>query len=242
MQLTLGGYKFPVNGCEVTGRVGYERSDSGRPLRYTQYLDVNGTLFGSGQADMTRLEDELRDALRRPYRDLVLKRDDGGNSALRLINAESLSGVVATSGPDFFEAQGSEYVTTRRFRFTAEATYLMPGTQTALVSWTQTVSVVGNGGPVRSWRVPVNADPIRQTLTKASVIRYTQSGAAVGNFAPPIPPPPVFGRAYLVNEQEAVTRTVGRPLGKYWIEPSVQWNYVFETSKPLVGVTPLPVF
>lgn len=243
MQLFVGTYGFPVNAAGVTGGVRQViRSDSGRPLRYVQGLDVTGTIFGSGQADLTDRENALRAALQKPYVDVVLKRDDGQPSALALLNSKTLSGVVVTSGPEFFEDQGSEYVTTRRFRFSVEATYLAPKAESALVSWTQTVSVLGNGGPIRTWRIPLNADPIRQAVTPRSTIRYTQSGQAVGHLRMPLPAPPMFGRAYLLNEQESVQQDYGRPLGRYWVEPSVRWNYVFEADKLLTGSTPLPVF
>jgi hypothetical protein len=242
VQLFWGSTPFPVNAAAVTGSVQFVRSGSGRPIESVQRVEVGFTLFGAGQKDLSNQEGVIRAALMTPYQDLILRRDDGGIAGISLINNSSLSGCVVVSGPDFGEAQGSEYVTTRRGRFVVEATYLVPGAQTALVSWTQTVSVLGNGGPRRTWREPVNAAPIRQVVKRQTVIRYTQSGQAVGHLVKPFVPPPIFGRAYLVNESEAVQYGTGEPLGRSWRNWPVSWNYVFESDRFLVGTTPLPVF
>jgi len=243
MQLWIGTYAFPAGQCAVTSRVtGIERSDSGRPLRFTLALDVDGVIRGTGQADLSARELQLRAVLATPFQDLILRQDTGPPSSLALVSNQSLSGVVVVSGPDFYKPDGPEFVTTRHFRFSAEAVFLSPGGAAALVSWTQTVSVQGNGGPVRAWRVPINADPIRQVVTPRSIIRYTQQGSATGHTAEPRVPPPVFGRAYLMNESEAVQKVTPRPVGRNWVNYTVSWNYVFESDRPLTGTTPLPAF
>lgn len=242
MQLWWGNTAFPVNAAAVTGTVGYVRSQAGRPLQAVVRAEVTATLFGEGQANLTAQEQVIRSALMTPYRDLILRRDDGGAAGLSLVNNTSLTGCVVVSGPDFFRSDGSEYVTTRQFRFVVEATYAVAGAEAALFSWTQTISVTGNGGPRRTWRLPLNADPVRQVVTPRTIIRYVQVGQAVGHLLAPTAPPPVFGAAYLVNESVSVSSTPGEPMGRAWRMPAVQWNYVFESDRPLFGTTPLPVF
>jgi hypothetical protein len=241
MQLWQGNYGFPVNGALVTSRTEVVRSDSGRPLRWRMYLDVEFTLKGSGPAQLSALENAARDALSRPYVDLVLRDDTGIPTSSRLVNADSISGVMVVDGPTFRDGQGPEFVTLRTGRFTAVAEYVFRGAETALVSFTESISVQGNGGPVRNWRLPVNARPIRQEVTPYSIIRYTQQGAAVGHLIPPARQPPYIDPDLLVNEQDAVSRDVGQPLGKAWINPVTRWTYVFE-SPELIPFNPvLPV-
>lgn len=244
MQLYWGNYAFPVNAAAVTSTLRTFRSQSGRPLRVLMDLRVTATLFGTTQTELTTLENQARSALAQPYKDLVLKQDDGNNSGLRLINRSSVGGVVITDGPNFMDAEGPEYVKTRTLEFTGEAEFILAGVSiSALVSFFETVSVLGNGGPVRRWRVPVGGDsvePIRQIVTPRSMIRYTQSGEAVGLTRYPVPRP-IFPTVYLQNENEAIMRRTPSPKGNAWVDWPISWNYIYDSPRPLTGEPQRPV-
>jgi hypothetical protein len=243
VQLWVGNYAFPANACACTmARRVSALSDSGRPLRYVQTFGVQGTLFGAGQAVLAALENGLRAQLAIEYQDIVLKTDAGLASGLFIPSRQSLSGVRILDGPNFMESRGSEYVTTRKFSFTAEAEFMQAGTETALVSFQETMSVTGNGGPVRRWRIPVNAKMIRQTVSPYSVIRYQHAGTAVGHFGQPIPPEPFFGRDLLVNEQENKATEHPKPLGNSFVNWPVRWNYAGESDVYMRPVHTLPKF
>lgn len=238
MQLSLGnGYTFPTNAAAVTSRVEVIQSGNGRPIRQKMYLDVTASIYGDGQAALTLQENAVRLALSQPYFDIRLKQDSGADSALRLLQNSSLSGTRVTSGPNFTDAQGPEYVKVRTLDFTAEAEFLLPNSN-VVISWVETVGYVGNGGPVRRYRYPVGGislDPIRQIVTPRSLITYTQSGESVGHLGY-YDPVMLFNRAYLVNEREAVQRRTPKPIGRSWVEYSLSWNYIFEIPfKVLVG-------
>lgn len=246
MQLFLGSYAFPVNGALVTTRTTIERSQSGRPLAWLQSIDVVAFLFpvgagASNQEKLTNAEGLLRIALSKPYQDLALKTDSGSLTGTCLINAKSISGVVVTDGPNFEDGMTPEYVAIRTARFKAEARYLFSGTADALVNYQESITVTGNGGPIRKWRIPVNAPPIRQETTKYSIIRTVQQGSAIGYTKYPIPPAPIYGTEFLQNETTAVQEQSPTPMGRGWLNYPITWNYVYESSKPLVGRPRLPI-
>jgi hypothetical protein len=207
------------------------------------YLDVEASYIsppGGGVADLSNWEGQVRDALAVPYDDIYLAADDGSPTASRLTNPASISGVVVSDGPHFPERTTPEWVRVRTVRFTGVAEYVFRGAENALVSFAQTISITGNGGPMRRWRIPVNEyDPIRQRVSKGSIVRLVQSGAAIGHLGYPDPPAPLWDRDLLVNEAEAVTKEVGKPIGKAWVENVTRWNYIFENNKPLNAAIPL---
>jgi hypothetical protein len=240
MQLFWGQYRFPINGASTTSKAEATFSASGRPLRYIIKVGVLAYLDGDGPADLSFQENALRAALAIPYQDLILKLDTGQASSTQLLNATSVSGVRVVSGPDFTnDAKDSEYVTQRTARFEVAAEYLIRGTENALVSFTESVTVTGNGGPDRNWRFPINGPPIRQVVTPYSLITASQSGTAVGHTTRPVPPPPLWPD-YLVNPRHSHTKSTPEPHGRAWLNWPVKWSYSFESDVPLVAMANLP--
>lgn len=240
MQLYWGGYGFPVNACEVTSTTRTEFSAFGRPLRYRVAYDVVAVVDGSGQDDLTSVEIALRTALATPYQDLVLRTDTGRVSSASILNRSSVTGCRVVAGPDFREAQGAEFVTRRTASFTVEAEYLIPGTANAVVNFTETVSIQGNGGPDRFWRFPLNAVPIRQQLTPYSLVRATQSGMAVGHTKRPTRPDPIWPQ-FVVNPADNKSFDQPESKGQAYLNWPIHWSYTFEVGGlPLVGFPNLP--
>lgn len=229
-------YTFLENGVDISSRTRVRLSDAGRPLTYITRLDVGGWLEGDGQAALSLEEDALRQALAVPYLDFKFLTDAGAVSATGLLNSESLTGVRVVDGPHFTGTDGAEYATIRKFDFAVEAEFLIPNTANAVVSFTEQVTIVGDGGPMKRMRVPINATfLVRQQLSLRSIVRATQSGSAVGFSKYPTPPKPLWP-AYLLNDQSQVTRTAPKANGRAFSDYAVQWNYTFESDKPLVGV------
>lgn len=199
-------------------------------------------LYADGQAALTTLENQWKGYLQTPYQDFILKCDDGSSSGLLLINKTSLSGVVVVDGPNFTEADGPEYVNQRNMEFALEAEYVFPGAETWLVSYTETISMKGNGGPRYVPRFPFNYPAINQLVSPTSLIITVQQGKAVGHTKYPEPAKPFAGRTpgLFVNDAEAVVRETPRSIGKGYVEYPISWNYEWRTIKPLSGVPSLP--
>lgn len=245
MQAFWGRYPFPVNQAATTSSIRVITGDNLRPLRRVVTISVDATLDGTGQAALTAAEDACKLALAQSYQDFILKQDSGAASGTRLINQESLSGVRVVSGPDFYDASNGEYVNQRKVRFTAEAVYVYPGSESAIVSWTETLSVQGDGGPDHVWRFPINKfDPFPQEVSRRSLIVTTQSGSAVGHVRYPDFPPPRFGKRprNAVFVGKAAVNNTGTPkaLGQGWIEWPINWSYQWNSIVVLAGTPYLP--
>lgn len=242
MQLVIGNFSFAANAADVTTRTQVIRSDSGRPLRYLGIMDVTATLFAADQYGCSALEYAVRAALAVPYTFISLRHDNGAASASTLTAANGF-GVVISDGPHFEKSAGPEYVTLRTVRFTAECEYVFRGTANAVVSWHDSVSIQGNGGPARKWRIPLRGRPIRQETTQFTIVRATHTGQGIGHLGYPPVPPCVFGTRYLVNESVAVTRGSPEPRGPSGlVNWPVSWSYTCEADVPLIGLPTMPKF
>ncbi len=242
MQLRWGSsYSFPINGCDLASRARVVLSESGRPVRYVARVSVGGWLEADGQAALSVAETALRNALAVPYQDLKFLSDDGAVMAVSLLNANSLSGVRVVDGPNFDGRDGAEYATLRQFGFEVEAEYLITSAANAVLSFSESLSITGTGGPVRRLRVPVNATAlVRQQISPRSIIRATQSGQAVGHLKYPTAPRPLWAAPILLEDQVQVQKGNPKRIGQGFVEYPLAWSYAFESDTPLVGVPGLP--
>lgn len=240
MFLSYGSYIFPSNVTVPTSEVRLITSPTGRPLRYTARMMVKGYLQGAGQAQLVAQELALNAALLVPYQDLVFRQDTNAPTGMRLLEGPSISGVRIVEGPNYTnEAADGEYVIQRAFRFTAEAEYQIISAATAVVSWTETIAIVGTTGPVRSWRKMVNTGPVRQIVYPISTCRVIQSGQAVGYSTRPFAPDPLFP-LYEHFDRRKFAPISPKRLGDSFIEAGIAWSYEFEADVPLVGLPSLP--
>lgn len=240
MQLFWGSYSFPTNQAACTMRLTDIRGDNRRELRRVMSVNVRATLDGSTQAELTLAERLCRAALSRPYLDLVLKQDNGSPSGIQLINQTSLSGVRIVDGPHFPEALTPEYVNSRTVEFTAEAEYVVAGSENAIISWEESVSVMGNGGPDYVMRFPINAGGIPQEVSPTSSIITTQRGRAVCHTKEPPLPRPMFPMtmtrySFPMNKNCGYEYGSPKAIGRGWVEYPLTWQYQWHSTKILKG-------
>jgi hypothetical protein len=234
MQLFWGRYPLSVNGCEVTNRTEAVLSDFGQPVRYKTAYDVLAYIDGSGQAALSAAELKFRANLAVPYQDFKFYCDDGSLSSMSLASAATMTGLKVTN-ISFEEAQGGEFVNRRTAKFTVEGEYLIISARFAVISFQESLSIVGNGGPRRRWRFPMNAAAIRQVVSRGSLVRATQSGKMVGHTTRPVRPRPIFP-LYVVNEADTSGFESAKQIGRALIDWPVSWTYTFERGDgPLIG-------
>jgi len=241
MQLAWGSYLFPVSSATIATATRAVLSDTGRVVRYVVRAQVEGALAGADQAANILLEAALRAALQVQYQDLRLLADTSPVvTATGLINATSLSGVRIVEGPNFANPYGgAEFATIRGFAFAAEAEYLAPDGAGAILSFAESLSITGDGGPTTRWRRPVNGPPVLQVIYPSSTVTAVQRGRAVGHTAaPPIPFPlwPEFEQ----TDRRVIEVDSPKRLGQGLIEYGVSWTYQFEADRPLVGFPGIP--
>jgi hypothetical protein len=240
MQAKWGSrFSFLENGCDIASRTRLVEYD-GRPARYITRVSVSGWLEGDSQSDLASQEDALREALLGDRQDFKFLTDAGGVTPVSLLNSESISGVRVVDGPNFPGDTGAEYATVRRFDFEVEAEFVIRGTENRVLAFTESVSIVGTGGPVRRFRVPINSPIlVRQQISPRSVIRATQRGQALGHTRWPAVPRPNWPLYELVD-QRVIDAQGPRRAGRGFVEFPVSWSYSFESDRPFVGFPNLP--
>jgi hypothetical protein len=241
MQAAWGSTRLPVNGAEVTSQLSVvEQTDYGAPLRSLVAYNVVVWLTGESQSDLSLQELTLRAALARPNQDFILYTDSGATSSASILVSATATGTrcVSITTP---EAQGAEFVNRRTVGFTVTAEYHVANMDRAVISWQERLTIIGNGGPRRVWRFPVNGPAIRQVMTPYSLVRAIQQGHAVGYRVRPTKPAPLFPD-YLVNEGVAAIIDTPKYIGAgQYVNWPVSWSYTFERGDgPLAGVTALP--
>jgi len=241
VQVVWGEYAFPSNGVTVKSRRKTERGEDRLPYMYTDTIECEGYLEGSGQADLTAKQIAMMTAMKVPGKDLILKQDGGLESATVIRNAGSLSGTLIVDGPNFEEVKGPEYATQRKFRFLAEADYPMPTlTGTAIIDWSETITVSG-GGPLYVVQPAIEGPPQRQKVYDQTPVIATQRGYAVGFLGPPAVPGAIwpFALKHAIDGSVTTPKKMGRGVYRKY---RVEWAYSFEWTGPLVGSpTPWPI-
>lgn len=241
MQLRYGPYRFDANAVAVATAKETTFDARGQPSGERHTFTMQGRLVPPDSAVTTAARQAaiatkcaaLEVALRRPFQDLVMARDDGGE-AFALKSATSINGVRVTRGPDYPNSEGAEFVNYRTFSLVVEAEYPLATAGAAgglLVAFRETVAFSG-GGPVREFLQPVNGLPIRQVLYAATPYRAIQTGSAssLGNW--PTPPLPLW----LPDLQKAAEPSFESPQrGPRGLEFAVSWRYEFGSERPLLG-------
>lgn len=207
---------------------------SGLPLRYRTEWRVKVQLDGTSQDGISEYENLTRAALAIPYQDFKFLCNDGTFSSLTLLNADTLSGLRVVD-VSVLEADGKEYTTTRTLRFTVVGEYPIANYQNAIMSYEETLTVVGTGGANRIWRFPIDVPfGTRQILTPASLSVAIQSGRAVGYLQRPSPPPPLFNSLqYEVLNARKMSVFAPQWLGRAFINFGIEWEYRFERGDGL---------
>jgi hypothetical protein len=237
MRLRVGNTLLPANSTDVTALIRASLGRYGNPLTYTHTLSISGSLDGDTQAECATAEAAVRLAFSVPYQDVALLLDDGSVSPTKILNAGSISGVRCLSLAFPNSYGGAEYATVRSFQAVFEAEYLAGIDQ--LVDYSETVSIIGNGGPRRVVTETINTAPVEQIVSPKTAVRASQSGRAVGLLSHPAVPRPLWPAA-LQNPDQAVTRSTPRPGTNGLLEWEVAWSYQFLSATPLTGTPARP--
>lgn len=223
---TYGGYSFEDNEVNlVTVNEIKKYSERNRKLQRIISMQCFGEIQGTASAQISRMAD-IENALKNDGRDF--RYYVGGLLAHSMTNSGDCASGVRVVQKSFPRGDGAEFANRRSFSFTVQAIYdALSGDD--LVSWQETVEVIGNGGPdfyiLRSEYVPVAI-----TTSPFTEVRIRQSGMAVGYNSYPVPPGYVGGTgpAGTVTEYgpaRRITRTTPQQMGnglRFW---PIRWYY-----------------
>lgn len=242
MQLMFGSYAWPAGGVKVTSSRKPILNAAGIPYTFDDAIECEGYIEGTGQNDLSTKQSALEAALRLRDKDLVFLCDDGSRSATCLLTANSITGVRITDGPHFQDVNGPEYVSQRKFKFTAEADYRYEGVnRTTLIDWSETLTFSG-GGPLYITKPGLVGLPQRQMVYERTPCLAKQKGYAIGfggDTAPAFPEPAAPIWPFALKTSPDATYTHPKRKGGKYTDWKIEWEYTFEWIDFLVGVPTL---
>lgn len=235
MQLRYGSYFHAANDATVTIQRTKNLNAAQQSISLRDVWTIRGELHGDTAAALRIQIAALELAYSVDYQDLALI-DNDGVVVHALLNVGSTSGVRITQPPSYPEGDGGEFTTYRTYAIQAEAEYAYaPQEGSQLLEFSETVTIIGNGGPRYVWVEKVIGPPTRQIVQAFTTVRATQTGTAVGKFQRPPKPPPIWPEL-LDNESQQLADTSPQRKGSIYEDFRVSWSYSFTNGSPLQGL------
>lgn len=235
MKLKIGGRVRPNN--EAVSSISYSPmyDVSRRMVGIVERWDTSGRLIPTvaGQPQMTAFLNQLSTDISQSNVDLVYLEDvTNAPTALKLIAADCLRGpyILDLGLPNQAD---DVYATGMTYRVIWEALKPYGSAGNALLDFNETIIVEPGGETFVMVGGAVNY-PERQLAFQNKPYTYIQSGSAVGMYATPNPPGPIWPFA-AVNIQPRLTYSSPRQVGNIDVEFGVAWEYRFEWHVPLIG-------
>lgn len=199
---------------------------------------VNGRLEADSQAALVQAIATLRNAYATGNQNLKLLADDGTDLGFGLDAASSVSGVRITRPPAFGDLSGGQLVSWADYTIELEAEYLLSSTGLTVTEYTETVNIIGDGGPKRIIKPGLyQCQPQITQLRTAVRVEQTGSAAQIGTW--PQMRTPLLASAWL-QRPDGVVRNYGHPrVGRFGVlEYPINWRFVFESTTDQGGVRP----
>lgn len=235
MRLRIGNRTRPNN--EAVSAISYTPVfDVGRNMiAVRERWDTSGrvVLQTAGQAQMTAALGTLLSDIALSNVDLVYLEDEASTeTAMKLLVSDCLQGptVIDAGLPN---QANDVYATGMGYRVIWEALKPYGQMGNAIIEFSETVSEDPGGEQYVMVGGTVNL-PERQVGTQHKPYTYVQSGSAVGMYARPLPPPPIWPWAAVCLEPK-VTLISPRVFGAVDTEFGISWEYRFEWHEKLYG-------
>lgn len=237
MQVVWGGY----NCQEASTSFEFHRTTRRGQTGEVTIADIAVVLRGfvratDGPSALTPIMQAHEDAFRQHGRDLRVQHN-GSDTAHVLLNSSTMSG-TRVSKFAWLRRDGAEYVNRRSWMAVITAEVL--ARNSGLVSWHESVRIVGTGGPMVVWQPVLVGPPIpQQTQSQTSVLAF-QRGSAVGISDYPDAAAPLFDTG-LIKSKVSSPMDHDSPigLGSTPFGYRTNWLYVFE-GLSFSGVPTLP--
>lgn len=226
---------------------GYAHEDNEVALSFTQrailvdrgikahrrIISLTGKLHGTDVDDLTDKIQSLQNAYELNGKDAVLYKSDGTTqTAIGILNSQTINGTRVTQPPTFGNLDGAEYTTFVTYSITIEGD--VQG-DTNLLAYEEKLSFRGNGGPRLAYLEPIVGEPIKQQTTQRTISKVIQSGRALGLSGYPTVNGPLFPGDE-DGEQRGIDLDAPKNLLGYRSEFAIQWSYRFRSVRPLSGI------
>lgn len=202
-------------------------------LRRTMVVD--GEIIADGTSAIASKVLTIKSALALDGGDAVLHSSVG---TIALLNGGSIGGVRVVERPSFTAQDGrAHWATGLPFRIVFEADY--PYLTDGLVSYTESITKVGNGGSRRVVLELDNGAPVEQTVSSNTPIQVIQTGVAVGFLAYPTFNDPIFPGAIMAPEDLQTATELPRLARDTWVDWPIRWTYRMTLTNPTTVPYPL---
>ncbi|MFA5262239.1 MAG: hypothetical protein WC378_00330 [Opitutaceae bacterium] len=232
MNLIYGNYQHDVGDAEVSISRDGLVSELGRMYAVRERWTVNGRLHGTSVSDVNSKVAALLAAYSVNGLDLYLS---GSSHILR--SSETINGTRVVLPPHFPKGNGAENSTFRSYTLAVEGEYAYTD-RSVLLSWSESLSFTGTGGPVWGFLEVLNGPPQQQMFMQQSVVRCSQRGSAVcvpdsahrNEYLGHWPPSPPIWPQWEHGDRRNITYE--KPSDLYG-KRTTSWAYEFSANVPL---------
>lgn len=211
-------------------------SDRGFPVAELVTVDMEGMLFSDSPSAMDAKVVALKAAYAKNNQDWRVVAD-GISLAISVAASETIGGINVTVPPMFPSNASAAYVTLLKYRMQLQWEVPITDQFYALKSFSETLTFSGGGPRFGHMEVALGL-PVKQKLRANTIFRVTQQGSAVGFYATPVVPDPLWTDALVEYNPERTVATgitkgpIGEPLRT---DIPVTWKYVYESATSLSG-------
>jgi hypothetical protein len=209
--------------------------EEGVPTQTRVRWTVQGRRHGETVAELISRGRTLELAFTRHNADAALLDVDGSTRVLSLLNAGSINGVRVAQPPHYPKLDGAQLTTFFDWTAVLEAEYptgFISGIGGGgVASWSESVVIVGNGGPRKVIIETLNGAPQVQTVNQRTKVTARQAGTATGIGRYPTPPPPYFPAWEDADLRSIEYRAPQRQGGQF----VVTWSYSYSAPSLLSG-------
>ncbi|HEX4069562.1 MAG TPA: hypothetical protein VHX68_00265 [Planctomycetaceae bacterium] len=236
MYLRYGNYIHANNEVGFTITRDAKRSQGETFYAYQEKWSCKGDLLNyASQGAISNAIERITAAYSIDGQDLVFLLDDGVTpSAHQLLSANCNGGTRVVKAPSFPDTYGAgEYqpVYGRSYTFEIEGETQLTN-ENVFLTFTESVSFKGTGGPIVVYQQVAQGPWIPQQTSETSLYHATQKGSAVGLYAWPSIPAPLFPDA-LINQDVDAGLDSPRRFNRY--EYPVSWSYTYQSNTPLAA-------
>jgi hypothetical protein len=226
MNLIYGSYQHDPGDAEVMIECEGIVSELGQMYAIKERWNIHGRLHANTVADVNTAVDNLLRAYSVNGQSISLS---GSSHAMN--SGATINGTRVVKPPSFPQGSGGENTTYRTYQLAVEGEYPYVG-NSVLLSWTESVSTQGDGGPVWGFLECLNGKPQLQTFTQASVVHVKQTGSAVcmGTYWPA--PGPLLSGSEHTDRRSILYELPSDLYGKR----VTHWSYEFSSNFPISGL------
>jgi len=241
MYFVYRGYSHPAGEVQVTSydaRKVYNDKFLATSIVYT--MQLSGIIVAAGDAAIDARVAEIQNAYSLDGGDAALMLTNGSPSSMRLDSGSSMYGVRVVDGPRFpMERNAAHYATGLPFEITLQAEYTSAslGVNDAFVGSSESIEMIGDGGPITAITVLDNGPPVADTVSPASPVIVTQAGEAVYELPAALSPvypnfnPPIWPQNLIRPDGFRVGRHKTRPKGGR-VQYKATWSFNFHFTEP----------